>query len=338
MWGGFLIARCWIKPCILGLLWLAVPVHGLSEGVIKPVHQGVIHDALYDLSFEGDQGLAVGGFGMVLQTSNGGHDWSSMADSFTELGLFGVVRKQGRCVAVGQQGVIFHSADCQTWVSASSSSTERLLEVDMNAAGVAYAVGGFGVMLKSTDWGETWSTLSPDWEPLTDGIEPHLYAVDVDEDGVVTVVGEFELIMRSSDGGETWVPQHQGLRSLFGMHLLPNGEGYAVGQEGVILKTSNHGADGWHELDSPTQSILTGIKASSTGRVRASGIYTLLHSEDGGQTFTSDESPIIKGGWYQELATVKSAKGEPRIIVVGARGLILSGTLKDKIRSEERRK
>lgn len=293
---------------------LAAPADG-------PLFIGTAHDALFDISVEGRQAIAVGDFGLVVESNDGGIKWERNPGAFTDLGLFGVVRKNGKCIAVGQQGAVFRSADCNKWEAVSSGTDGRLLDVDVNSSGIAYAVGGFGALLRSTDWGASWQVLQPDWEKLSDGIEPHLYGVRVDEDGVVTVSGEFELIMRSSDGGTSWKALHMGEKSLFGLHLMSNGEGYAVGQEGIILKTDDNGHN-WRELASPTQSILTAVWSSGEGEVLATGINTLLRSSDGGRSFQSDDSGLVKSGWLQATASSTQLDGSTKVFVVGSYAVI----------------
>lgn len=298
----------------------------LAGSGIEPrlVSKGIPHDMLYGVSFEGRQGIAVGDFGLILETTDSGATWTRQAKSVTDLGLFGVVRRQGRCIAGGQSGLILASTDCKQWTAAAPVTKARILTVNVNGSGVAYAVGGFGALLKSADWGSSWQPVPMDWRALTPGgVEPHLYDVHVADDGEVTIVGEFELILRSKDGGAHWITLHQGTRSLFGIKVLENGEAYAVGQEGVILKSIDRGK-GWTRLESGTQSILTGIWAQANGQVVASGIYTILYSGNGGKSWQPDSSKLVRSGLHQALAGVEATSGTLNVVAVGSGGAILS--------------
>src|SRR5882672_7746624 len=302
-----------------------LPAIATAASSVEPqlVFHGIPHDMLYGVSFEGRQGIAVGDFGLILETADGGVTWTRQVKP-TDLGLFGVVRKQGHCIVAGQSGLMLGAVDCKHWTVAASVSKARILAVDVNARGVAYAVGGFGTLLKSDDWGGNWQVIPVDWTVFAkDGAEPHLYDVHVADDGEVTVAGEFELILRSKDGGAHWAALHQGTRSLFGLKVLDNGEIYAVGQEGVILKSVDH-AIGWTELRSGTQSILTGIWAQPDGQIIASGIYTVLYSDNGGKSWRTDRSKQIRSGWYQALAGVETTSGQSKVVAVGSGGVILS--------------
>ncbi|MBI5920206.1 MAG: photosystem II stability/assembly factor-like protein [Betaproteobacteria bacterium] len=313
----------WFLACCAGMLLGQTSLHAAS-GEPHAVFRGIAHDMLYDLSLEGHNGVAVGDSGLIVETADGGLTWTRQAKTGTSLGLFGVVRKQGHCIATGQNGLIMSAVDCKQWTIAAPVTKARILSVAVNGAGTAYAVGGFGTLLKSTDWGKTWQKIGIDWTPFTsEGAEPHLYGVHVAEGGEVTLCGEFELILRSKDGGSSWQALRKGKRSLFGMSILANGEVYAVGQEGMILKSSDNGAI-WHEQESGTQSILTGIWALPDGRVFASGIYTILASADGGKTWQMDGSRPARQGWHQAVTgSGEKLQGQQNILVVGSGGAIL---------------
>lgn len=311
----------------LGLLALGLGVAcaaGVAAAAPSMLFHGVTHDMLYGLSMDGRNGLAVGDFGLVVETGDGGKSWSRQAKAPTSMGLFAVTRKAGHCIVGGQQGQIFTADNCKQWRAAATSTNARILSVALNDSGVAYAVGGFGTLLKSTDWGKNWQPLSLDWKAYSDdGADPHLYDVHVAANGDVTLVGEFEIVLRSRDGGASWSQLHRGKRSLFGLTVLENGDAYAVGQEGLILKAGGNGGP-WKELGSGTKSILTGIAARADGRVVVSGIYTILYSADGGGSWQMDQSRPARAGWHQAAAISEGNDGKPSIVLVGSGGAILS--------------
>lgn len=292
---------------------------------VVPVFRGSAHDFVFALSLEGRNGIAVGNHGLVVESADGGKTWARQEKLMTDAALFGVARKDGHCIAVGQSGAVFTSADCKQWQKSPAVTKGRILSVDVNSKGIGYAVGGFGTLLRTADWGKTWVPLTPDWKGLSDeAMEPHLYGVRVAEDGQVTVVGEFEAVIRSSDDGATWKVLHKGKRQLFGLQVLEGGEIYAVGQEGLILKSSDSGAS-WQEIQSGTKSVLTGVWADPQGMVVVSGIYTILYSDDRGRTWKKDPSPVAQLGWHQAVAAGDAGKdGRRNLTLAGAGGMILS--------------
>jgi photosystem II stability/assembly factor-like uncharacterized protein len=317
------------EAALIGLLlaWLgaAAPAaaSGEGEGVKAVLLSGTAHDALYDVVFEGMNGIAVGAFGTILTTADGGTTWSRQSPAPTPLALLGVAMHGGKCVVVGQIGAVFAAEDCRHWQAAPSVTKARLNSVSLNRSGRACAVGAFGTVLSSSDSGTTWTQLPLDWNRITgQGAEPHLYGVHVGEEGAITVVGEFELVLRSTDGGAHWKVLHKGERSLFGLQVLDDGQAYAVGQSGAVLATADGGST-WRSLDTGTTAILTGILATPGGKIAASGVNAVLTSGDGGVSWNSVPSKLVKNAWHESLAASEDSSGNRRVITVGAAGTIL---------------
>jgi photosystem II stability/assembly factor-like uncharacterized protein len=296
---------------------------GEGEGVKALLLSGTAHDALYDIAFEASNGMAVGAFGTILTTADGGTAWARQSPAPTPLALLGVAMRGGKCVVVGQMGAIFAAEDCRHWQRTSPVTKARLNAVSLNRSGRVCAVGAFGTILSSFDSGTTWTQLPLDWNRITgQSAEPHLYGVHVGDEGAITVVGEFELILRSTDGGAQWKVLHKGERSLFGLQLLDNGQAYAVGQSGAVLASSDAGST-WRSLDTGSKAILTGILASPGGKITVSGINTVLFSGDGGASWSSVRSKLVSDAWHEALAASQDGSGNRRVISVGAGGAIL---------------
>lgn len=293
------------------------------SGSAKLIRHGTAHDALYDVAFEGERGIAVGAFGNVLVTADGGATWQVQPFPMKHLALMAVAMREGKCIAVGQTGLVYSAADCKTWKASPSMTKSRLLAVGVNRQGVAYAVGAFGTILKSSDWGQSWAVQTVDWSTITeDGAEPHLYDIHVADDGTVTAVGEFELVMRTGDG-QQWKALHKGERSLFGLSVVEGGKKmYATGQSGALLSSADGGVT-WESHKTGTGAILTGVHATAQGEVLASGINAVVLSRDGGASWSPLNSKLVRNAWYQALAASEGAGGKRRVVAVGAGGTIL---------------
>ena len=308
-------------------VWVALLACGLwlpPDALARPeqVFGGTAHDALYGLCLDGQQGIAVGGSGLIIESSDAGQSWKP-GQSFTEYALLDVSCGMGSTLTVGQQGMIFRAQD-DAFTAVDSGTDARLLGVDSNSDGLAFAVGGFGTILRSTDDGVTWESVPMDWEAiLNDFVEPHLYAVDVSPVGVVTIVGEFELVIRSTDGGETWETAHTGEASLFGLNMNADGGGFAVGQDGRVIRTVDGGVS-WLEVPTPTEGILLNVWSTPGGEVLVSGIRNLLHSSDGGFSWKFLEGGDLNIGWCQGLVVTggESSSGAS-VLLAGHHGNVL---------------
>lgn len=272
-----------------------------TNSQLAVVRQGIPHDALYAMTINGKDGLATGAAGLMLRTTDGGASWEQV-DTGTGFGLFGISISGEHRIVVGQRGTVLLGSADGKWAPAQSGTESRLLNVDVNSAGLAIAVGEFGTIMRSKDGGKTWDQRPIDWTSFRDdGYEPHIYAVDVQDSGRIVIGAEFAYIITSDDGGETFQLAHSGEKSVFAMQLLPDGTGYAVGQEGLVMKTADNGVT-WSELQSGSNANLFGVWASNQGELVIAGMRALLRSSDGGASFTSSEDLAVLRNWYVPVA------------------------------------
>ncbi|QID18357.1 photosystem II stability/assembly factor-like protein [Nitrogeniibacter mangrovi] len=311
----------WIRA--LGSCFIVASAH--AGDVPHVVSSGTPHDMLYAVSLEDSHGIAVGDAGLVMVSNDGGSTWSRQGARPTDLALLSVARKSGRCLAGGQSGLILVAPDCTAWHKADSGTEERIFSVDMNRKHLAYAAGAFGTLLRSEDGGKAWTSIEIPWDQvLGDIAEPHLYAVKVLDSGDALVAGEFGLMLRIDPQGQ-WTVLHKGKRSLFNLVTTADGVIFAVGQEGVILKSEDRGTH-WRELESGTAAILTSVWADDRRDIVVGGVNTLLSSRDGGATWHMPPSALVRRNWQLDLAASEGAGERPRIISVGSGGKVMTFT------------
>jgi photosystem II stability/assembly factor-like uncharacterized protein len=294
-----------------------------ASAPVQTLAQGVAHDALFAIAIDGSQGLAAGVPGKIMESADGGKSWTRGQDLPTPLAMLGVDLKDGHAIAVGQMGSVYIRQGAGAWAKAETGSVERLMNVALNRRGLAVAVGAFGTVLRSRDYGKSWQPVAMDWKPFlnTDqadqGIQPHLSAVHVGEDGAITVAGEFSLILRSLDEGASWTALNRGEAAIFALELRSDGIGYAVGQDGLILRSADGGAS-WTRLSSDSsKSNLLGVR-SLGGQVVVSAMHDMLTSQDGGQSWQRVQAPDVQAGWYSGVAV-----GGQSFMTVGHTGRII---------------
>lgn len=321
----------WIALSLLAL-GLSAPAHA-AQSKIRTLHSGTAHEALFDLSFDGQQGYAVGAGGSIYASSDNGKSWAQ-EETPNQLSLLGVAASNGHAVAVGQMGAILVKKNGQPWQSVESGSNERIFDVGLNSDGLAVAVGAFGTLLRSTDFGQTWEKIKPTWEGkfedpnmiLGSFFEPSLYGVQVNEGGRVLVCGELLLIMTSDDGGQNWDFRNTGGNTdagvsptLSGITLRTDNVGYAVGQEGTIYKSTDAGVS-WQQLPVTTNANLLGVGSRPNGLVIITGMRQMRMSFDDGQKWYSVKGSDISSGWYSGISFASNS-GAP--VVVGNRSRML---------------
>ena len=140
---------------------------------------------------------------------------------------------------------------------------ERLLKVQFISEREGWAVGTYGVILRTLDGGAHWERLSfKEDVNLND-----LCFLNASEGWVA---GEFETILHTTDGGKTWRKQRGGKDGkLFGIGFRDALHGVAVGTSGKIVLTED-GGKSWREIKSPTEDTL--LKVQFHGRRRAMAI------------------------------------------------------------------
>ncbi len=292
-----------------------------TNGMLDVVHQGIVHDALYDVCLDGQSGLAVGLAGTVLTTDDAGLTWNN-GSAGVDNALLGVSCGKSVSLVVGQTGLIMRKAGDGEWSNVDSGTDQRLLSVSANESGLAVAVGGFGTVLKSSDGGLTWAPLSFDWEAiLNDFLEPHVYDVNVSAGGIITLVGEFDLVLRSADKGATWDTVNKGDTSLFAVDFRDEASGFAVGQNGKVVKTLDGGLT-WTIMTVPTQENLLDVW-SSGNQVLVTGIRTLMRSRDDGLNWEVITEGDVTVQWYQALKGTASGDTDS-VVMVGHSGRIIN--------------
>jgi photosystem II stability/assembly factor-like uncharacterized protein len=212
-------------------------VHRKSDGEWQRVDSG--SDArLLDVSANrSGLAVAVGGFGTVLRSRDGGDsweplsfDWETLLNDFLEPHLYDVaVSDAGVITIVGEFAMVLRSVDGgETWDMVHRGDAS-LFALDLSGD-VGYAVGQNGLILKTDDGGQTWSRQDA-------GTEANLLDVLVDRDGVVHVTG-IRTLLRSGDGGNTWAANKAGDISYRWYQSLGLSESgvFMVGHSGRIVR------------------------------------------------------------------------------------------------------
>ena len=330
---AILLGRQAVLPFVVLLFALSAQAQEATatDASIEILRTGIPHDALFALEMTGEWGMAIGNYGLMVETNDGGGTWTTLP-SKTRLALLGIAHAGDHRLIVGQSGLVMARTGDEDWRMVDSGLDARLLNVAMIESGYVLAVGEFGFIARSRDHGETWETITIDWgEYNEEGYEPHLYEAIVNKDAsIVMIAGEFGLILRSEDGGDTWAAVAKGDESVFDIDLANDGSntGYAVGQEGLLLKTADDGLT-WERLESGTNANLLGVW-NGQSEVVLVGIRTLLRSSDDGANFIAAEDYSIIRTWYQGVdagvteskAGTKGFLRQQYVYIVGHEGTI----------------
>lgn len=180
------------------------------EGRYESVPSGTEARLLGVDSNAGGLAVAVGAFGTVLRSKDGGaswetlfFDWEAILNDFLEPHLYAVdVSPQGVITLVGEFELVVRSPDGgDSWETVHKGEAS-LFGLDLRADGIGYAVGQDGRVIGTGDGGLSWSVLDT-------ASESNLLDVWSAADGEVLVSG-IRQVLRSADGGQSWSPLEVG--------------------------------------------------------------------------------------------------------------------------------
>lgn len=262
----------------------------------------------------GDSLVAVGDFGTVVRSTDGGLTWSQAA-SVPVSGLLTAVSfadpKNGW--AVGHGGVILVTRDGgNNWaIQHVAEGKPILLGVHFTDASHGYAVGAYGTALSTVDGGKSWTPM-----PVGEGRDAdlHLNHIFAGRDGALFAAGESGAAFRSRDGGAHWERLHTGVSgSLWGGLARRDGRVLLLGMSGRVLESSDGGSN-WKVLESGTSQALTG------GIERADGGLVLVGSGGAVVASRGEQLATVIRADRQNLAAV--VEGGGALVLLGQSGIL----------------
>ncbi len=315
----------------LRCLAAAAALSVLPSAVTATPHGGFhVTDNLYGTAFvDANDGWAVGAFGTIVRTHDGGNSWRPEVSHTTEqLFSVGFADLQHGWVS-GRSGLILHTNDGgDNWQAQNSGTDRHLFQVAAIDSRRAWAVGDWGTILSTSDGGATWANRSLDRDVI-------LNAESWPDAEHGWIVGEAGAILVTADGGQTWNDQQSGVeKTLFAVCFPDLRQGWAVGLDGLILHTAD-GGQTWQVQQGSTEvgaleqvgfqealgnPSLYGVVVTGNYGYAVGDIGTVLGSEDGGLTWHRKEMPVEwRLRWIRAVALVSGTHGA----LVGANGLAI---------------
>lgn len=189
---------------------------------------------LMDIWFVDEKhGWAVGAFGTLVQTSNGGQSWQTRRntiDNEFEYHYYGIIGdSSGRLFIAGEAGGLYRSVDRgETWQTLPSPYPGSWFGVLHNADPDYLLVFGLqGNIYRSDDFGDSWAMASNE-------NTMSLAGGTITGKGKIVLVGAVGAVLQSSDGGQAFSARMQPDRlSLSAILALDEDTFFVVGQGGV---------------------------------------------------------------------------------------------------------
>ncbi|MEA2483928.1 MAG: hypothetical protein QOC55_1875, partial [Thermoleophilaceae bacterium] len=258
----------------------------------NPLPQG---NTLRAIDFAGTRGYAVGDFGTVMRSDDGGASWSGLTTG-TTAGLR-VVRAVSRDVFVVAGKCIVRRSDdggasfrTLPWSPAGSSCRRQVESVAFPSAQSGYLLLSDGSLLHTRDGGQSWTarTAIPGTAATGAGSAMHpsdVFFTSADAGFVTTGSG---IVYRTTDGATSWSPVAQAPQHLDSIFFADAQTGFAAGGAS-ILRTTDGGAT-WSQqgVVTPPASV-DWIRCGTplTCMAATAGGDRLLRTDDGGDTWTA---------------------------------------------------
>jgi photosystem II stability/assembly factor-like uncharacterized protein len=186
----------------------------------------------------------------------------------------GVACTNGRVLLTTDAGI--------SWLPSEDLTNQQLFGIYLTSPDTVIAVGGSGVIVRSTNSGALWSLQQ------VPGL-PKLNRVRFFDRSVGLAVGTGGTILKSTDGGISWISiSSPTTLELSGLALAGN-TATAVGNGGAILRSTDRG-DTWQAQSSGVAEFLNDVSFADALHGGAVTASTILRTTDGGALWTSQPS------------------------------------------------
>ncbi len=184
-----------------------------------------------------------------------------------------------------QDGFVLKSTDGgENWTNIETGFTESLRSIYFISNSLGWAVGyhsDIGIIIKTTDGGESWYQAEHP-ETLS------LHSVQFVNEHIGWACGskldsgeERGVILYTNDGGENWSEQYvcDQLSVLFSLFFIDGLTGWAVGYDGIIVKTINAGGTSFERIEESSDKYMASYSYPNPSTNTATIKYTLKQPE-----------------------------------------------------------
>lgn len=216
-----------------GLSW--VPTN--ATGMVNQSLSGLIFtDASTGYVCTNDAGT-VAATGKIARTTDGGNTWNLVFDDISYTHRCMAKKPNGELFCAGRGGSILKSANGITWSLAQRGVLyDRIYDICFINDSTAIAVGGSGIIAKTTNRCSSWTLLNS-------GTTKKLLNITSTSPSTFYVTGADSALLKSTDGGASWQVSNSGYTNSFRvkapLQFKNANTGFACGTN--IYKTTNSG-------------------------------------------------------------------------------------------------
>jgi photosystem II stability/assembly factor-like uncharacterized protein len=246
-------------------------------------------------------GYASGGKETIVKTVNGGYSWQVChIDSFSSNALYSIVSANtDTIVAVGDQVIMYSHNTGLSWTKVASATGVKWRKVKY-INGKFYAMGQFGILSVSSDYGKTWvsNTIASN----------DIYDLQTIDSLNWVICGNSALFLKSKDGGKTWKSSNVNTNGkgnlLIGTYFKDLNNGYVVGENGIFQQTNDGGLTWKDVLSNFNNTFLSSIlflnpnEGIAVGGDIYNNTFKVYFTKDGGISWDTDSSSNLNSRIY----------------------------------------
>ncbi len=289
---------------------------------------------IYDIYFiTADVGYLCGKDGVIMKTINGGESWEKLSPPIKTNFYSLYFEDENVGWVAGYQYVLKTSDGGNTWDYVFIEGLTSYVDLFMLNDQIGYVLSGKAyTFYKTEDGGNSWQkiNLHPDGGPLK-FVMRSVFFLDVNRGFIVGHAvphswGTESGFIVTDDGGKTWknvtdITSGGEIvkldKNLYDIQFV-NGTGYAVGENGTVLKSTDWGKS-WELLNKPTGYGLLKFTLFSEDTLLVVGRQgKIIKSENGGTSWLTINEQIT----FNNLSSVDFYK-ESHGWIVGEKGTIL---------------
>lgn len=270
---------------------------------------------------ENQTGWLVGHDGLLARSLDAGESWQQVMDGdrINSMRLDAVQRRysalEQRSAAAPDDEELLDQLDSLSYqlddaqVAIEEGPTTPMLDVWFLDNRRGFALGGYGILLRTTDGGDSWHYWG-DRLPNPDSF--HLNSIVSDSHGSLYIAGEAGFLVRSDDAGEHWYALETPYDGSFFAITAYQNRLYLMGLRGHLLVSDN--GDDWRSLETGYHATLNGFAQTDEQLLLVGHGGQLLMSQDG------ERFKAVSSGGRRSFSTgIGTAEGW---LLVGEGGLL----------------
>jgi photosystem II stability/assembly factor-like uncharacterized protein len=282
----------------------------------NPLPQG---NHLNDIDIVNDHlAYAIGNRGTLLKTTNGGVSWE-IKQSNTLSDLRALVFINENVGWICSDTAISKTTDGgNNWVNQFTGIW--LNDIVFTNSNSGLAVGNFGIILKTTNAGETWQRITISWDY-------DFNSISFVNDSIGWVVGDLGKIIKTTDGGNTWNEQYLSPTRTFTLvDFIDEENGWAIDPYytgGRLFKTTDGGNNWENKLFNTSPYFIKDFILIDENNAL---FFCSKSLREGGILKTTDGGDSWSSVFDSNDNLFSADKFENSILSVGTRGIIVKST------------